>query len=76
MRKGKRINLLEFIRRNRTCLVLKPNDDYGGHGIYFGAQLDEREWESAIERALSADYVVQDTLDLHPELFPIFSESE
>ena len=25
--------------------VLKPNDDYGGHGVYFGAQLDEREWE-------------------------------
>jgi hypothetical protein len=42
-RNGRRINLLEFIRRNRSLLVLKPNDDYGGHGVYFGSQADERE---------------------------------
>ncbi len=70
------INLLEFIRRNRSMFVLKPNDDYGGHGVHFGAQLDEHEWQSAIERALSADYIVQDALDLHPEVFPIFSETD
>jgi len=75
-RNNETINLLEFMRRNRSRLVLKPNDDYGGHGIYFGAQLDEREWERAIKKALSAEYVVQDALDLHPELFPIFSETE
>src|SRR5437773_1573585 len=38
-RKGEKINLLEFIRRNRSRLVLKPNDDYGGHGVHFGAQM-------------------------------------
>jgi uncharacterized circularly permuted ATP-grasp superfamily protein len=75
-RKRQKINLLEFIRRNRSSLVLKPNDDYGGHGIHFGNQLNDREWESAIERALSADYIVQDALDLHPEMFPIFNETE
>jgi glutathionylspermidine synthase len=75
-RKRRKINLLEFIRRNRSRLVVKPNDDYGGHGVYFGAQMDEREWERAIETALSADYIVQDALDLHPELFPIFSETK
>jgi uncharacterized circularly permuted ATP-grasp superfamily protein len=76
MRKGRKIDLLEFIRRNRSRLVLKPNDDYGGHGVYFGAQLDERRWDNAIENALSADYIVQDAIDLHPETFPIFNESE
>ena len=75
-RKGRHINLLEFIRRNRSRLVLKPNDDYGGHGVHFGPQMDESEWESAIERALSADYIVQDALDLHSEVFPVFNESE
>jgi len=75
-RKGREINLLEFIRSNRSHLVLKPNDDYGGHGVHFGAQLDERDWESAIEKALSGDYIVQDALDLHPEVFPIFDETE
>ena len=75
-RKGRKISLLELISRNQSRLVLKPNDDYGGHGIHFGAQLDEGGWDSAIEKALSGDYVVQDALDLHPEIFPIFSESE
>ena len=65
--------MLDFIGRNRSLFVLKPNDDYGGHGVYFGSQLDEREWESAIETALSADYIVQDALDLRPEVFPVFS---
>jgi uncharacterized circularly permuted ATP-grasp superfamily protein len=75
-RKGQWIDLLEFIRRNRPRLVLKPNDDYGGHGVHFGPQMGEREWEHAIESALSADYIVQDALDLHPEVFPIFSETD
>ena len=70
------IGLVEFIRRNRSRLVLKPNDDYGGHGVHFGAQLDEREWDNAIQTALSADYIVQDALDLRPELFPVFSETD
>ncbi len=75
-RKGRKISLLDFVRSNRLRLILKPNDDYGGHGVYFGAQLDERQWDDAIERALSADYIVQDALDLHPEVFPIFSETD
>jgi hypothetical protein len=75
-RKGRKISLLEFVRRNQPRLVLKPNDDYGGHGVHFGARLDERQWDNAIENALSADYIVQDAIDLHPEMFPIFSESE
>jgi hypothetical protein len=75
-RKGEKIDLLEFIRGNRSIFVLKPNDDYGGHGVHFGAQLDEHEWGNAIKTALSADYIVQDALDLHPEIFPIFSETD
>ncbi len=75
-REARTIGLLDFIRRNRSRLVLKPNDDYGGHGVHFGAQLNEREWDNAIQTALSADYIAQDALDLHPEVFPIFSETE
>ena len=33
---GKEIDLIEYIRANRDKLVLKPNDDYGGHGIFIG----------------------------------------
>jgi hypothetical protein len=73
---GDSVDLLDFVRQNRARLVLKPNDDYGGHGVYFGPQLDEPTWENAIIRALSADYVVQEAVDLSPEEFPIFNQTE
>jgi uncharacterized circularly permuted ATP-grasp superfamily protein len=75
-RKRRRIDLLQFIRKNRARLVLKPNDDYGGHGVYFGSRMDEREWDNAIATALSGDYIVQDAIDLRTEMFPIFSETK
>jgi glutathionylspermidine synthase len=74
-RKGRRIDLLQFIRKNRSRLVLKPNDDYGGHGVYFGSEMDEREWDNAIATALSGDYIAQDAIDLHTEAFPIFGDT-
>ena len=70
------IELIAFVRQNRARLVLKPNDDYGGHGVYFGPHLDERAWDDAITTALSSDYVVQEAVDLSPELFPIFDKTE
>jgi hypothetical protein len=73
---GDSVDLIEFVRQNRARLVLKPNDDYGGHGVYFGPQLDEHTRENAIAMALSADYVVQEAVDLSPEQFPIFNRTE
>ncbi|HEU5245953.1 MAG TPA: hypothetical protein VFU09_02575, partial [Candidatus Udaeobacter sp.] len=73
---GQSVDLIDFVRQNRTRLVLKPNDDYGGHGVYFGPQLDERAWDNAIATALSSDYVVQEVVDLSPEQFPIFNQTE
>jgi uncharacterized circularly permuted ATP-grasp superfamily protein len=67
--------LLHFVSENRARLVLKPNDDYGGHGVYFGPQLDQSARENAIAAALSSDYVVQEAVDLSPEHFPIFNET-
>jgi uncharacterized circularly permuted ATP-grasp superfamily protein len=71
---GRTIDLLEFVRAERTRFVLKPNDDYGGHGIYLGNRASESEWERAIEAALAGDYVVQELIELRTEEFPIFDE--
>jgi hypothetical protein len=73
---GESVELVDFVRDNRARLVLKPNDDYGGHGVFFGPQLDERAWDAAIATALSADYVVQEAIDLFLEEFPIFNQTE
>jgi hypothetical protein len=39
-------------------------------------RLDQAAWENAIDTALSSDYVIQEAVDLFPEHFPIFNESD
>ncbi len=70
--KGERINLVEWTRTNRGKLVLKPNDDYGGHGIYIGWASTVEEWEKAINVALeNGDYLVQERVQTSKEFFPM-----
>jgi uncharacterized circularly permuted ATP-grasp superfamily protein len=65
------IDLLEFIASRRERLVLKPNDDYGGHGIYIGWNTDEIAWDEAIHNALgNGDYLVQERVPTAREIFP------
>jgi hypothetical protein len=68
---GEEIDLLKFIVDRRDRLVLKPNDDYGGHGIYIGWNTDEIAWEEALHSALgNGDYVVQERVPTAREVFP------
>jgi len=68
---GEEIDLLEFINDRRDRLVLKPNDDYGGHGIYIGWNIDEIGWDEAIHNALgNGDYLVQERVPTAREVFP------
>ena len=65
------VDLLEFIRANNERLVLKPNDDYGGHGITIGWNVTKSEWEKAIQSALAdGDYLVQERVPTARETFP------
>ncbi|MDQ3755717.1 MAG: hypothetical protein M3371_13415 [Acidobacteriota bacterium] len=68
---GERVDLLEFIAQTRDHLVLKPNDDYGGHGIYIGWSADEIAWDEALRHALAnGDYLVQERVKTAREIFP------
>jgi len=72
---GERVDLLDFISRGRDRLVLKPNDDYGGHGIYIGWNEDQAAWDEALRAALSdGDYVVQERVPTARETFPALAE--
>ena len=65
------IELLEFVAANRDRLVLKPNDDYGGHGISIGWNTNETQWNEALEAALAdGDYLVQERVPTARETFP------
>lgn len=68
---GEQIDLLEFAANSRDRLVLKPNDDYGGHGIYIGWNTDEIAWDEALRHALSnGDYLLQERVSTARESFP------
>jgi len=72
---GEEIDLLEFVRAKRDTLVLKPNDDYGGHGIFIGWESDESAWDRAIAEALGRDYLAQERVTTSREVFPFVDET-
>jgi uncharacterized circularly permuted ATP-grasp superfamily protein len=73
---GEEIDLVAWTRANSSKLVLKPNDDYGGHGIYIGWNSDEHEWDRAIQEALeNGDYLVQERVQTSKEFFPYVDEA-
>ena len=70
---GEHIELLPFVRRGRTNLVLKPSDEYGGSGVTLGWETDERAWDAAIEKAIAAtggNWIVQERIPIRREVFP------
>jgi hypothetical protein len=71
-RNSDEIELVPWARENKETLVLKPNDDYGGHGIYIGWNSSENEWDNAIAAAhTNGDYLVQERVKTSKEIFPM-----
>jgi uncharacterized circularly permuted ATP-grasp superfamily protein len=71
---GERAGLLEWVLRERERLILKPNHDFGGHGIHLGWRLDSSGWDAAIESALAEEYVVQVGIHAGLESFPLLDD--
>lgn len=67
---GQAVDLLPFVLENKDNLVLKPNDDFGGHGIVLGWTVGQPVWETAVHRALTEPYVVQERIMLPSEPYP------
>jgi hypothetical protein len=49
---------------------MKPNDEYGGKGVFIGWEMSESDWEAALATALTSSYVVQEKVDLERRSFP------
>lgn len=71
---GSSHDLVDLIRRERERFVLKPNDDYGGHGVFIGWETSPDEWERAIALALSRPYVVQERVPMTKHSITSFSD--
>lgn len=72
---GQRIDLIPFIAQNREKLVIKPNDEYGGKGVYIGWASTEEEWQKGTQEALESSYVVQQAVKLEQEPYPYIDEN-
>src|SRR5262249_26076538 len=74
---GTPVELLDFIRRGRDNLVMKPSDEYGGSGVTLGWETSEAAWDTTIERALATQntpnsgcWIVQERIPIRREVFP------
>ena len=70
---GKKGDLIKFLRANKSKLVLKPNDDYGGHGILIGPETEQEVWDERIDVTLAGGRwnAVQELVRIPQEEFPI-----
>jgi glutathionylspermidine synthase len=71
---GAEHDLISLIEQRRERLVLKPNDDYGGHGVFLGWETEREEWRQAISSALERPYVVQERAAIRKVSMPTFSD--
>jgi hypothetical protein len=75
---GRPIELLDYIRKNQSNLVLKPSDEYGGTGVTLGWEIDASQWENSIQQALAGGtsskergcWIVQGKISMRRGEFP------
>lgn len=67
---GAPIDLPAWILANRERLVMKPNDEYGGKGVFIGWETSDADWARALAAAVSGSFVVQERVELLREEFP------
>jgi hypothetical protein len=70
------VDLVPYIAANRERLVLKPNDEYGGKGVYIGWTTTEDEWQRALAEALHGSFVVQAAVQLDQEPYPYYDQQQ
>jgi hypothetical protein len=72
---GRTGELLEYARRDRELLVLKPNRAYGGTGVIIGPMVDQRAWEKALDSALADQerWVIQQLASIPVSEFPVLA---
>jgi uncharacterized circularly permuted ATP-grasp superfamily protein len=71
---GSEVDLETLILNERERFVLKPNDDYGGHGVFLGWESDRQQWQEAVKAALQRPYVVQERVALEKTSIPAYSD--
>lgn len=66
-----KVDLPEFILKNRDRLILKPNDASTEAHSFRGSDTDDAGWERALKQALRTPYVVQEVIPPVRATFPV-----
>jgi hypothetical protein len=72
---GQTGDLVEYVRREREGLVLKPNRLYGGEDVFIGHIMEQTEWDAVVDRALAdrERWVVQRLASIPVSEFPVLA---
>ncbi len=73
---GEWVDLLDLVSSKRENFVLKPNDEYGGKGVYLGWHTSQQEWDEIIKQALYSPYVVQERVHIVQRDFPMLYQGK
>lgn len=68
---GKKIYLVDFLKDEKESLILKPSFGYGGKGVWVGRESKDEDWNSAIDKALKGEYVVQEFVNIPIITMPV-----
>ena len=74
--RNEEVDLPEFILSRRAEIVLRPSEQMSQSPAYIGADMSPVAWESALQLALRAPYVVQEHASRTLEPVPIFQYGE
>ena len=71
---GAEFDLETLILNERERFVLKPNDAYGGHGVFLGWEMDQTQWREVVKAALEKPYMVQERVAIEKTIIPAYSD--
>jgi hypothetical protein len=73
---GENHELLELLRREKDKFLIKPNDDYGGHGIFLGWETEQSVWETALNNAIENSFIAQERVAVEKVTIPAHDGEE
>lgn len=48
------------VKAHKDAWIIKPEDDYGAHGVFPGVEFDADEWARLVDKNTDAGYIVQE----------------
>ena len=69
--KGRAVDLPDFVMKNRSKLLIRPNDDAAAIPAVRGSEVDDGAWERALRQAMRTPSVVQEAAAYTHGVFPL-----